>query len=118
MILLIIHFVPYKVLKIFDWVHLFVFVPLVHMVHVCAISYMFQGGYFAQVRNTRKSSLRLKDCVLEQDLAIPLCLLMAQQRQGILFLKDNSMEDKRHIKLLGKLYDQVWISVCMFSSKA
>ena len=39
-----------------------------------------QGGYFSQVRNTKKSSVRLKDALLEHDLAIPLCLLIAQQR--------------------------------------
>ena len=64
-----------------------------------------QGGYFAQVRNTKKSSVRLKDALLEHDLAIPLCLLIAQQRNSIIFIKD--AEDNRHIKLIGKLYDQV-----------
>jgi len=47
----------------------------------------------------------------EHDLAIPLCLLMSQQRQGIVFQQplDHQLEDKRHLKLIGKLYDQVLI---------
>jgi len=46
----------------------------------------------------------------DHDLAIPLCLLMSQQRQGIVFQQpvDHQFEDKRHLKLIGKLYDQVW----------
>jgi THO complex subunit 2 len=75
-------------------------------------AYLLQGGYFTQVRNTKKSSSRLMDSLLENDLAIPMCLLMAQQRQGIIFppVPTDSIfpyEDKRHLKLIGKLYDQV-----------
>jgi len=49
------------------------------------------------------------DSLQEHDLAIPLCLLMSQQRQGIVFQQplDHQFEDKRHLKLIGKLYDQV-----------
>jgi len=49
------------------------------------------------------------DSLLEHNLAIPLCLLMSQQRQGIVFQQavDHQLEDKRHLKLIGKLYDQV-----------
>jgi len=49
------------------------------------------------------------ESLLEHDLAIPLCLLMSQQRQGIVFQQpvDHQLEDKRHLKLIGKLYDQV-----------
>ena len=63
-----------------------------------------QGGYFVQVRNTKKSSQRLKDALMEHDLAIPFCILMAQERNHILYSTQG--EDKRHIKLIGKLYDQ------------
>ena len=68
---------------------------------------LVQGGYFSQVRNTRKSSSRLRDSLMANNLAVPMCLLMAQQRDGIVFTKDS--EDERHIKLIGKLYDQVCI---------
>ena len=44
-----------------------------------------EGGYFNQVRNTKKSSMRLKDALLDNNLAMPLCILMAQQRNCILF---------------------------------
>ena len=61
------------------------------------------------MRNTKKSSNRLKDTLLENELAIPLCLLMAQQRSGIVFTATSGQieGDKRHLKLIGKLYDQV-----------
>lgn len=64
---------------------------------------LLQGGYFAQVRNTKKSSTRLKDTLLEHDLALSLCLLMAQQRDGVIFHESAA----GHLKLVGKLYDQV-----------
>ena len=68
-----------------------------------------QGGQYSQVRNTKKSSTRLKEALLEHELAIPLCLLMAQTRNGILFTPTSGQldGDKRHLKLIGKLYDQV-----------
>ncbi|XP_023240838.1 THO complex subunit 2-like [Centruroides sculpturatus] len=64
-----------------------------------------EGGYFNQMRNTKKSSLRLKEALLEQDLALPLCLLMAQQRNCILYHE----QEHSHLKLVSKLYDQVWM---------
>lgn len=66
-----------------------------------------QGGYFGQIRNTKKSSQRLRDTLIEGKLDLPLCLLMAQQRNGIVFFEDPD----RHLKLVGKLYDQVWLEV-------
>jgi THO complex subunit 2 len=63
-----------------------------------------EGGYFNQVRNTKKSTVRLKDALLENNLAMPLCILMAQQRNFILF------HEQSHLKLVGKLYDQVFCS--------
>lgn len=62
-----------------------------------------EGGYFNIVRNTRKSSTRLKDALLEQNLAMPLCILMAQQRNCILYKEGRH----QHLKLVGRLYDQV-----------
>ena len=60
-----------------------------------------EGGTFNQVRKIKKSTLRLKDALLENDLAMSLCILMSQQRNCILFQSDNT-----HLKLVGKLYDQ------------
>lgn len=68
-----------------------------------------EGGYFNQVRNTKKSSVRLKDALLKSNLAMPLCILMAQQRSCILY----GEQENSHIKLVGKLYDQV----CFGASK-
>ncbi|KAL0588492.1 THO complex subunit 2 [Plecturocebus cupreus] len=54
-----------------------------------------EGGYFGQIRNTKKSSQRLKDALLDHDLALPLCLLMAQQRNGVIFQEGG----EKHLKL-------------------
>lgn len=71
-----------------------------------------EGGYFNQLRNVKKSSQRLKEALLDQDLAIPLCLLMAQQRQCILFHE----QENSHIKLVGKLYDQCQDTLVQYGS--
>ncbi|KAH9373714.1 hypothetical protein HPB48_018641 [Haemaphysalis longicornis] len=71
-----------------------------------------EGGYFHQLRNTKKSSQRLKEALLEQDLALPLCLLMAQQKNCILF-RD---QEASHLKLVGKLYDQCQDTLVQFCS--
>ncbi|XP_028517932.1 THO complex subunit 2 isoform X2 [Exaiptasia diaphana] len=69
-----------------------------------------EGGYFGQIRNTKKSSQRLRDAVVDGELALPLCILMAQQRNGVVFFEDN----KRHLKLVGKLYDQCQDTLVQF----
>ncbi|XP_015904652.2 THO complex subunit 2 [Parasteatoda tepidariorum] len=71
-----------------------------------------EGGYFNQLRNVKKSSQRLKEALLDQDLAIPLCLLMAQQRNCILFHE----QENSHIKLVGKLYDQCQDTLVQYGS--
>ena len=43
---------------------------------------------------------------MDGDLAFPLCILMAQQRNSVIFVDEPS---NRHLKLVGKLYDQVCI---------
>ncbi|XP_051513509.1 THO complex subunit 2-like isoform X1 [Myxocyprinus asiaticus] len=69
-----------------------------------------EGGYFGQIRNTKKSSQRLKDALLDHELALPLCLLMAQQRNGVVF----SEGGEKHLKLVGKLYDQCHDTLVQF----
>lgn len=71
-----------------------------------------EGGYFNQVRNTRKSSLRLKESLLENDMAMPMCILMAQQRSCILF----NVQEHSHLKLVGKLYDQCQETLVQYGS--
>ncbi|XP_061165363.1 THO complex subunit 2-like isoform X2 [Saccostrea echinata] len=71
-----------------------------------------EGGYFAQVRNTKKSSTRLKDSLLEHDLALALCILMSQQRDSVIY--EESTES--HLKLVGKLYDQCQDTLVQFGS--
>ncbi|KPM11917.1 THO complex subunit 2-like protein, partial [Sarcoptes scabiei] len=60
-----------------------------------------EGGSFNQIRNIKKSTLRLKDALVDNNLAMPLCILMAQQRNCIVFQSEGT-----HLKLIGKLYDQ------------
>ena len=62
-----------------------------------------QAGFFNQVRNTKKSSQRLKDSLIENGLMVPMVLLMAQQRHCVVFKETEGS----HLKLVGKLYDQV-----------
>ena len=56
-----------------------------------------------QIKNTRKSSQRLKDALIDNKLAVPICLLMAQQRNCVVY---QETEDS-HLKLVGMLFDQV-----------
>uniref|UniRef100_A0A6G1S584 THO complex subunit 2 n=1 Tax=Aceria tosichella TaxID=561515 RepID=A0A6G1S584_9ACAR len=62
-----------------------------------------EGAYFNQVKNTRKSSARLKDALIESRLAMPLCILMAQLRDRLCFSQHDTGTP---LKLVGKLYDQ------------
>ncbi|XP_031624361.1 THO complex subunit 2 isoform X2 [Contarinia nasturtii] len=71
-----------------------------------------EAGYFGQVRNTKKSSQRLKDALASNDLAVTLCLLMAQQKHCVVYREtaDN------HLKLVGKLYDQCQDTLVQFGT--
>ncbi len=62
-----------------------------------------QGAYFVQVRNTKKSSQRLREALAEAHLSLPLLLLMAQQRDCIVYKEGSN----RHLKLVSRLYDHV-----------
>lgn len=67
----------------------------------------FQGAYFGQVRNTKKSCQRLREALTDAKLSQPLLLLMAQQRDCIVHVDGEA----RHLKLVGMLYDNV--SMCV-----
>ena len=68
-----------------------------------------QGAYFSQVRNTKKSSQRLREALVNANLSLPLLLLMSQQRDCIVY-RDGA---KRHLKLVGTLFDNVRMPVCV-----
>ena len=55
------------------------------------------------MRNTKKSSQRLREALVDANLSLPLCLLMAQQRDCIIFQEGAIM----HLKLVGMLLDHV-----------
>lgn len=73
---------------------------------------LFQAGYFSQVRNTKKSSQRLKDALASNDLAVALCLLIAQQKHCVIYRETASS----HLKLVGKLYDQCQDTLVQFGT--
>ncbi|KAF2879485.1 hypothetical protein ILUMI_26680 [Ignelater luminosus] len=71
-----------------------------------------EAGYFSQVRNTKKSSLRLKEAMSEQNLAVALCLLMAQQKYCVVYRETQ----KSHLKLVGNLSDQCQDTLVQFGT--
>ncbi|XP_055634886.1 THO complex subunit 2 isoform X2 [Toxorhynchites rutilus septentrionalis] len=71
-----------------------------------------EAGYFSQVRNTKKSSQRLKEALASNDLAVALCLLIAQQKHCVIYRETASS----HLKLVGKLYDQCQDTLVQFGT--
>ncbi|XP_058804081.1 THO complex subunit 2 isoform X2 [Phymastichus coffea] len=71
-----------------------------------------EAGYFSQVRNTKKSSQRLKEALSEHNLAVALCLLMAQQKHCVVYRET----EQSHLKLVGKLYDQCHDALVQFGT--
>lgn len=71
-----------------------------------------EAGYFSQVRNTKKSSQRLKDALASNDLAVALCLLTAQQKHSVIYRETQ----KSHLKLVGMLYDQCQNTLVQFGN--
>ncbi|KAL4708772.1 hypothetical protein ACJJTC_011736 [Scirpophaga incertulas] len=71
-----------------------------------------EAGYFSQVRNTRRSSARLKEAIVGNNLDISLCILSAQQRHCCVWKeteeeKPNSGEPPgSQLKVVGRLADQ------------
>ncbi|XP_020805921.1 LOW QUALITY PROTEIN: THO complex subunit 2 [Drosophila serrata] len=72
-----------------------------------------EAGYFSQVRNTKKSSSRLKDALANNDLAVALCLLMAQQKHCVIYRETAAHS---HLKLVGNLYDQCQDTLVQFGT--
>jgi THO complex subunit 2 len=71
-----------------------------------------EAGYFSQVRNTKKSSQRLKEALASNDLAVALCLLIAQQKHCVIYRETS----RSHLKLVGKLYDQCQDTLVQFGN--
>lgn len=71
-----------------------------------------EAGYFSQVRNTKKSSQRLKDALASNDLSVALCLLIAQQKHCVIYRETS----QSHLKLVGKLYDQCQDTLVQFGT--
>ena len=69
-----------------------------------------EAGSFNQIKNTKKSSQRLKDALIDNNLAVPLCLLMAQQRNCVVYQET----ENDHLKLVGNLFDQCQDTLVQF----
>lgn len=69
-----------------------------------------EAGSFNQIKNTKKSSQRLKDALIDNNLAVPLCLLMAQQRNCVVYQET----ENSHLKLVGNLFDQCQDTLVQF----
>ncbi|XP_063823392.1 THO complex subunit 2 [Ostrinia nubilalis] len=71
-----------------------------------------EAGYFSQVRNTRRSSARLKEAIVGNNLDISLCILSAQQRHCCVWkeLEDEPASSGEppgsQLKVVGRLADQ------------
>lgn len=94
-------------------IYLFLVICKIHIALISVLScFSFQAGYFSQVRNTKKSSSRLKDALSEDNLAVAMCLAMAQQRYGVVYKET----EQNHLKLVGKLYDQCQDALVQFGT--
>ena len=71
-----------------------------------------EAGTYQQERNTKRSSQRLKEVLMQNDLAVPLLLLIAQQRSCVVY----NQTESPHLKLVGKLYDQCQETLVQFGS--
>ncbi|KJE97099.1 Thoc2 protein [Capsaspora owczarzaki ATCC 30864] len=61
-----------------------------------------EGGSFSQSRNLKRTPARLLQALISSNLAMPLLLLIAQQKHAVVF----SDQHTSHTKLLGDLFDQ------------
>ncbi|EDQ84834.1 uncharacterized protein MONBRDRAFT_34529 [Monosiga brevicollis MX1] len=72
-----------------------------------------EGGSFISTRQTRdrrKAVARLRAALKDDSMAIPLLILMGQQRESLVFHSDESL----HLKLLGDTYDQLQQTLIQF----
>lgn len=71
-----------------------------------------EAGYFSQVRNTKRSSARLKEAIVGNNLDIALCILSAQQRHCCVwkeYKEDHASSTEpagSQLKVVGRLADQ------------
>lgn len=80
-----------------------------------------EAGYYNPIRNIKKCANRLKEALADHGLILPLCILLSQQRDYIVFTDSEERQnysitaDKQHLKLTGSLYDQCQDSLVQFS---
>lgn len=82
-----------------------------------------EAGYFNPIRNIKKCANRLKEALADHGLILPLCILLSQQRDYIVFqdAEDRQKQmflpesEKTHLKLIGSFYDQSQDSLVQFS---
>jgi THO complex subunit 2 len=82
-----------------------------------------EAGYFNPIRNIKKCANRLKEALADHGLILPLCILLSQQRDYIVYADQAERErmqampasEKKHLKLIGSFYDQCQDSLVQFS---
>ncbi|CAF0721331.1 unnamed protein product [Brachionus calyciflorus] len=82
-----------------------------------------EAGYFNPIRNIKKCANRLKEALADHGLILPLCILLSQQRDYIVFQDAEERQkqmflpesEKTHLKLIGSFYDQSQDSLVQFS---
>lgn len=81
-----------------------------------------EAGYFNPIRNIKKCANRLKEALADHGLILPLCILLSQLRDYIVYADQAEREkellgqtEKRHLKLTGCLFDQCQDSLVQFS---
>jgi THO complex subunit 2 len=85
-----------------------------------------EAGYFNPIRNIKKCANRLKEALADHGLILPLCILLSQQRDYIVYADQVEREqqrndggggsgEKKHLKLIGSFYDQCQDSLVQFS---
>ncbi|CAF4509851.1 unnamed protein product, partial [Didymodactylos carnosus] len=71
-----------------------------------------EAGNFTAARNVKKPSIRLKEALLENSIYLPLSIIIAQQRNCIVF--KFGAQRHEHLKLIGNLYDQCQDTMVQF----
>lgn len=71
-----------------------------------------EAAQFTAARNVKKPSIRLKEALLDNNLYLPLSIIIAQQRSCIVFKFGEQRIE--HLKLIGSLYDQCQDTMVQF----
>lgn len=66
-----------------------------------------EASHFGQVRVIKKAVQRMKETLLDHNLAIPLCLLIAQQRNCVVYQETEHSHLKVNVRILPYLFSRL-----------